>query len=523
MRIKRILIKVLASVMIAGVFITGSSSADVKAVNDFDFYNNILLKVKDFINGITIDSKTNVPESVVREDEVFFEWDNEKRALPKKKYLFEWSYYNGVVFEGLKYIYDLTGDEAYYEYAKEYMKAMITDGELNTYAGYVSTHGLDCYKTASLLLDFVDFNSPDYASDDFYKVATTLYNDLTGTNADNYTEEGIGGNYWHSWIDGKAPEYKVWLDGLYMAQPFMTEYAYYTKDAEQLDKIVARFKWMAENMVEPGTGLYYHAANSAEDVVDFHWTRALGWHLMAMVDVMPYMEGENLETLKKIFKDAIDAVIKYQDEKTGMWANLPDEKVTSTNRLEVSGTSMIAYSLAKAVRNGWLEDADDVYMKASMKAFAGMVLGKLDSNGLEDIYFKASASGKNNYEDTRYYYTNEGKGLGPFIMAYAELLAFYNADSVKAESLMDAIEVSGQTVPDAAPVETSESTMATESIVATESTGISESDVIPEPEVTEKTETNYKGKKVTQFIIGAAAVAGVATAAVLVLKKKRSI
>ena len=518
MRIKGILTKVLASVMIAGLFITGSLGEEVKAVNDFIFYNNVLLKAKDFVNGITLDSKKNMPEIVVREDERFFEWDNEKRALPKKKYLFEWSYYNGVVFEGLKYIYDLTGDEAYYKYAKEYMKAMITNGELNTYAGYVSTHGLDCYKTASLLLDFVDFNSPDYESDEFYKVAATLYNDLTGNNAEGYTEESIGGNYWHSWIDGKAPAYKVWLDGLYMAQPFMAEYAYYTKDTKQLDKITARFKWMAENMVEPGTGLYYHAANSAEDVVDFHWTRALGWHLMALVDVMSYMEGENLETLKQIFKDTIDAVIKYQDEKTGMWANLIDEKVTATNRLEVSGTSMISYSIAKAVRNGWLEDADDVYMKVSMKAFAGMVINKLGSNGLKDIYFKASASGKNNYEDTRYYYTNEGKGLGPFIMAYAELLAFYNADSVKAESLMDAIEASGLTVPVTTPLE---STVTTESIVTAESIGVSESVTMPEPEVAEEVETNYKGKKVTQLIIGAVAVAGVATATVLVLKKKK--
>jgi len=159
-----------------------------------------------------------------------------------------------------------------------------------------------------------------------------------------------------------------------------------------------------------------------------------------------------------------------------------------------------------------------VYMKVSMKAFAGMVINKLGSNGLKDIYFKASASGKNNYEDTRYYYTNEGKGLGPFIMAYAELLAFYNADSVKAESLMDAIEASGLTVPVTTPLE---STVTTESIVTAESIGVSESVTMPEPEVAEEVETNYKGKKVTQLIIGAVAVAGVATAAVLVLKKKK--
>ena len=41
---------------------------------------------------------------------------------------------------------------------------------------------------------------------------------------------------------------------------------------------------------------------------------------------------------------------------------------------------------------------------------------------MRDIYMSADASGKNNYELPEFYCTDEGKGSGPFIMAYSEML-----------------------------------------------------------------------------------------------------
>ena len=80
---------------------------------------------------------------------------------------------------------------------------------------------------------------------------------------------------------------------------------------------------------------------------------------------------------------------------------------------------MLAYTILKGVRKGWL---DSSYLEAGIGAFVGLVEEKLDENGLRDIYLKASANGKNNYEVPEYYCTDEGKGSGPFIMAYSEML-----------------------------------------------------------------------------------------------------
>lgn len=392
--------------------------------------NKALQKSKEYIDALTIDSRVNVPAKVVADEKCFFTWDNEKRTPSEKPYLFDWSYYNGVVMEGLFDIYEADPEKnaAYLKYVKEYLDAMIVTDESGhkslsrNLAGYVDYHGADCYKTAALLVRV----AVREGNSDYLQICRNLYRDLTDTAYTNtsghivpaeYTEEALGHNYWHSWAEDKAPMFKVWLDGIYMLQPFLSHFAAEEKDTKQLALIQERLNWVAETLLAPN-GMYYHAANSAEDVCAFHWTRAMGWYGMAMVDVMEVLPQGYMEERKAALKIFVDGMLKYQDE-SGLWANVADWKVTESNRLEVSGTSMIVYTILKGVRNGWL---DESYREAAVKAFVAMTELKLDKEGLHDIYLKASANNTNNYEDVEYYLTDEGKGSGPFIMAYAEML-----------------------------------------------------------------------------------------------------
>ncbi|MCD8325292.1 MAG: glycoside hydrolase family 88 protein [Lachnospiraceae bacterium] len=389
---------------------------------------NVLEKARAYIDGLTVDSKENVPKEVVNDEHKFFTWDNEYRTPSVKPYLFDWSYYNGVVMEGLYDIYaaDPDAGKRYYDYIKEYLDAMLVKDEggsvsLNPrLAGYVDHHGADCYKTAALVMKMTD------GQDDYMKLASALYRDLTDTTHVNskgnivpleFMEEGLGYNYWHAWAGGKAPMFKVWLDGIYMLQPFLAHYAAMTGDQAQLELIKKRFQWVAETMLAPN-GMYYHACNSKDDVCAFHWTRAMGWYAMAMVDVMDVAGGELIDVIKPNLKLFVDGMLKYQDE-SGMWANLADQPVTETNRLETSGTAMMVYTILKGVRKGWL---DPSYKDAAVKAFTAMTERKLNEGGLQDIYMKAAANNTNNYENTEYYMPDEGKGSGPYIMAYSEMI-----------------------------------------------------------------------------------------------------
>lgn len=387
-----------------------------------------ILKAKNYVDALTIRSTHNVPKEIVSDEHKFFSWDNEKRTPSVKPYLFDWSYYNGVVMEGLYDTYEARPDEGaeYKNYVLEYLNAMLVTDENGVHhlnrslAGYVDHHGADCYKTAALVMKAFDEN-PAYA-----EVAAELYRDLTDPThvnskgdivVEKYTEDALGNNYWHCWAGGQPPKYKVWLDGIYMLQPFLAHYAAKIGDTKQLAIINERLNWVADVMLAPN-GMYYHACNSREDVCAYHWTRAMGWYAMAMVDVMEVLPECYIEERKAALKLFADGMLKYQDE-SGLWANLADQPVTETNRLEVSGTAMMIYMLLKGVRKSWLNES---YREPAIKAFNAIVNTKLHDNILEDIYLKASANNTNNYEIPEYYLPDEGKGSGPFIMAYSEML-----------------------------------------------------------------------------------------------------
>ena len=103
---------------------------------------------------------------------------------------------------------------------------------------------------------------------------------------------------------------------------------------------------------------------------------------------------------------------------------IPKVLLTDQRYKSVSMEAKVLYGLmldrmGLSVRNGWL---DESYKEAAVRAFVGMAEFKLDEQGLHDIYFKASANGTNNYEKPGDYLTDEGKGSGPFILAYSEML-----------------------------------------------------------------------------------------------------
>lgn len=390
--------------------------------------NAAVARSKVYIDTLTVNSDVNVPETVVADEHLFFTWDNEKRTPSEKPYLFDWSYYNGVVMEGLFDIVEAGGDEdgAYLDYVRRYLDALLVTGPdgkkhiSRNLGGYVDHHGADCYKTAALLVRASD------GEDDYMEVCRELYRDLTDESYVNstghivpkeYTEAALGHNYWHSWAHDKAPKYKVWLDGIYMLQPFISHFAALTGDKKQLALVNERLSWVASTLLAPD-GMYYHAANSAADVCPFHWTRAMGWYGMAMVDVMEVLPEAYLEERKAALKLFVDGMLKYQKPE-GLWTNVADWPATETNRLETSGTAMIVYTILKGVRNGWL---DESYRDAAIRGFVAMAELKIRGDHLEDIYLKASANNTNNYELPEYYMADEGKGAGPFIMAYSEML-----------------------------------------------------------------------------------------------------
>jgi hypothetical protein len=203
-----------------------------------------------------------------------------------------------------------------------------------------------------------------------------------------------------------------------MILPFRAEYAKYIGDTEELDLIVNRMQWVSNNMYDSEKKLFYHAADSADSNSGTYWLRSIGWYAAAIVDIMDSMEGDNLETMKNQLKKLVDGMKAYQNETNGMWLNNLVASESTSNPYETSGTALVCYAVMKAVNNGWL---DESYADMATLAFKGICKDKLTENNLKDICFIGNPGSSNST-----FYNNEGKGVGPFIMFYAEVLKYYN-------------------------------------------------------------------------------------------------
>ena len=126
----------------------------------------------------------------------------------------------------------------------------------------------------------------------YKKAATLLYQQLA------WQPRNKVGGYWHKL---KYPT-QMWLDGLYMAQPFAAEYALMFKDSKKFEDIINQFVWMEKYSRDSKTGLLYHGwdesrlqkwANPVTGRSPEFWSRAMGWYMMGLVDVLDYIPEDN--------------------------------------------------------------------------------------------------------------------------------------------------------------------------------------------------------------------------------------
>lgn len=247
------------------------------------------------------------------------------------------------------------------------------------------------------------------------------------------------GNFWHKDIY----PYQIWLDGLYMAQPLYMEYETRYNGMENYSDILNQFQNVRRYLRSEEKGLYFHGfdearvqpwADKVTGLSGNFWSRAYGWWLIALVDTMEVMNPEithSYKCLQDIFREAVDALLPYLDPKTHLVYQVIDQPGTEGNYTEASGSVMAAAALLKGVRLGILQD--EKYRKAGKEIFENVCELKLrpSEDGivrLQDICHVAGLGPGNKRDGSVAYYLSEpisaddAKGVGPFMMAYAEYL-----------------------------------------------------------------------------------------------------
>ncbi len=243
------------------------------------------------------------------------------------------------------------------------------------------------------------------------------------------------GGFWHKAI---YPD-QMWLDGLYMAMPFLAEYTdrYVADSLKALNNedIVLQFLTAYDHTLDPATGLLRHAWDASGEMFwcdpdtgqSAHaWGRAMGWYMMALVDVVEILpDGEQKDSLVEIFRSLSATLPLFADAATGMWFQVLDQPYREGNYLEATSSAMFAYSYLKGCRLGILD-----CLEYAVQTYESLVRTFVtEDNGLvslNDCCEVAGLGGKQNRSGDYDYYihervrSNDPKGIGPLIWAALE-------------------------------------------------------------------------------------------------------
>lgn len=338
-----------------------------------------------------------------------------------------WNYEDGCVLMGISLLYQVTGDEYYKNFIVRYMKQFINeDGSINYYNK--EHYNIDNISTGKIL-----FFLYEETKEEKYRLAIETLMDQLRSQPRTKSD-----NFWHK----KIYPNQVWLDGLYMAQPFYMEYETKFNQKKNYNDIISQFKNVRKFLFNEEKKLYYHGydeariqywANKDTGLSSNFWLRAVGWYIMALIDTMEKISKEIFEhykTLETLFKESIKGILLYQDKETGLFYQIIDRADIENNYLETSGSAMIAYGLLKGCRLGVLQK--EKYQAVGEKIVMSLLNNKLvEEDGimkLKDICSVAGLGPDNTRDGSVLYYLsepvvcNDQKGVGALIMAYAQML-----------------------------------------------------------------------------------------------------
>lgn len=270
---------------------------------------------------------------------------------------------------------------------------------------------------------------------------------------------------------------QMWLDGLYMGPALYAEYyGNFATDFSPEEKTAAwsdialQFKTIHHYTYDAEKQLNYHAWSATPaDSNSFwarqeaphlgcsqeFWGRGMGWYFAALVDVLEWMPAAHSDyaTMRQILQEVAAGLARYQDQASGCWYQLLQYDASKTgtmkgdtlngkvynacdkpNYLESSASGMFTYAYYKGIRLGLLDK--ETYQALAQKAYKGLIeqFVRTNAEGKLDIIQSCASAGLGPAKDlsrtgTFHYYLcgkdvtvtqNEGKAVGPFIMASLE-------------------------------------------------------------------------------------------------------
>ena len=348
-------------------------------------------------------------------------WNIEKIRQGKPA---DWNYIDGCMMTALLSMADITGDARYGDFAEGFIDSFVEEsGAIRTFQA--EKHSLDDINEGRVLFALYEKTGKEK----YRRAADTLRDAL------RQQPRTAEGSFWHKQI---YPN-QVWLDGIYMAQPFSALYEKHFGTGDYGD-VLRQIETVHARMRDERTGLYYHGYDASRAAFwadketgrsQSFWLRSIGWFSVALADLLEILpQGPERARVAEIFADLMASVARYADGETGMYWQVVDQGGRAGNYLESSGSSMLAYAMLKGARLGAL---DKKYAALGQKTFDGIVNRYLSfADGalqLGGICLVAGLGPEDNRrrDGTYAYYisepvvVNDAKGVAPFVLCYTEV------------------------------------------------------------------------------------------------------
>lgn len=367
--------------------------------------------------------KLYVEKLILPSEPLYPRWNRENFIFSKPG---KWNYVDGCMIKAVLMLYDISKDKRLLDYAVSFTDFYVAqDGSIPSMKA--QDYNLDNINGGKNLIALYEITGNEKYRLAYEKLFSSQLMSQPRLSCKNFYHKAI---YPH----------QIWLDGLYMALPFMAQYAVISGDCAIADDIFTQIQNVSSLMRDKSTGLYYHGfdesrstcwADPKTGLSQRFWLRSTGWFCAALADLCEISEGFPklfrlcADTLKELLC-SLSAFITCED----MLYQLPDMPELEGNYPETSGTLLFSYAAMKAYRLGVCDEkikADGIRtLSAVVDKFIDF--GPEDLPVLKNVCLVAGLGGQQNRDGSAQYYLsepvteNEGKAIAPLIMAYTELM-----------------------------------------------------------------------------------------------------
>ena len=339
---------------------------------------------------------------------------------------YTWNYHNGGVAWAMQNLGEISNEEKYRKYASDFCDFHINGAPFVNYqvktlrvvnsanSGFLFSPLLDF--TLAPALPFIYRLRKEQAFDN--RESYVAYIDRMLKYAKEEQVRLPGSNIFTRVTPVK---YTTWVDDMFMGIPFLMQASQYvTSPGEKklfLDDAASQAVKFSEQVWNTEANLYMHARYYGKDIKLPHWSRANGWGIWAITEVLKVLPKNHpyYRTILNHYRNHVDALVALQN-KNGFWLQVLDRP---DSREEVSGTAIFTMAIARGITHGWLNAKK--YQPYAIKGWEALKTQIRPDGTVHNICYGTMCSEDINYYMERPFYDNDTHGLFAVLFAGLEM------------------------------------------------------------------------------------------------------